>query len=266
MRCTLQGRSFELRRNSRALGIVRSMTSGLSINGCAHSKNHCDERKQDSLVQTFGLRRPQRFDAIQAPPPFLHLYQDKDKKEALLAGRRSTYCDSTEKKIVLWEHMSVYWQWIVCTLLSINNRDIDALSWQVTTVYLLKNVQQKLRTCKTTTSKPIALWTEYVVWVLFLSFFLYLFIYVLTYLLFAMQHVFPVGTFTALGQMQCAYDTNNESLQWQFRYKKKKKTCKKIYFTQLGWHMTQSEKKNAQPQIRPFLNNALWTRVVTRTK
>ena len=265
MRCTLQGRSFELRRNSRALGIVRSMTSGLSINGCAHSKNHCDERKQDSLVQTFGLRRPQRSDAIQAQPPFLHLYQDKDKKEALLAGRRSTYCDSTEKKIVLWEHMSVYWQWIVCTLLSINNRDIDALSWQVTTVYLLKNVQQKLRTCKTTTSKPIALWTEYVVSALFISFFLYFFIYVLTYFLLC-NTFFPLGLLLLWDKCNARMIQIMKVYSDSFVTRRRRRLVRRFISLSLVdiWHRV--KKKNAQPQIRPFLNNALWTRVVTRTK
>ena len=65
MCCTLQGHSFELRRHSRALGIARSMTSGF-IDKWMLALSQCDERKQNSLVQQFGLRRPQRFDAIQA--------------------------------------------------------------------------------------------------------------------------------------------------------------------------------------------------------
>ena len=42
--------------------------SVLSLNGCSHWKNRFDERKQDWLVQKFGLRRLQRVDAIQAEP------------------------------------------------------------------------------------------------------------------------------------------------------------------------------------------------------
>ena len=43
-------------------------------------KNQFDERKkQDWLVQKFGLRRPQRFDAILAESPF-PLNQEEDKR------------------------------------------------------------------------------------------------------------------------------------------------------------------------------------------
>ena len=70
----LLGYSFEPGPNSRALGTAGSvMTIGLSINGLSHAKNQFDERKQDWLVQRFGLRRLQRFDTIQAEPPSLLL-------------------------------------------------------------------------------------------------------------------------------------------------------------------------------------------------
>lgn len=60
MRCILLGYSFELwPTNSYALGIAGSgMTSGLTKNKCLHSKNQRDERKQDWIVQKFGLQRP----------------------------------------------------------------------------------------------------------------------------------------------------------------------------------------------------------------
>ena len=39
------------------------MTIRLSINRCSHSKSPFDEKKQDCLVQTFGMRRLQRLNA-----------------------------------------------------------------------------------------------------------------------------------------------------------------------------------------------------------
>ena len=84
MRCTLLGHSFELRLNSRALGIPRSvMTSGLSINECS---NQFDERKQDWPVQKLGRRRLQKLDGIQAEPPFLHLYEEEHKRKLCSQG------------------------------------------------------------------------------------------------------------------------------------------------------------------------------------
>ena len=53
------------------------MTIDLSINGCSHSQNQFDDKKQNLLVQKFGRRRLQRLGAIQAEPP--------SQKEALLA-------------------------------------------------------------------------------------------------------------------------------------------------------------------------------------
>ena len=60
--------------------------SVLSLNGCLHWKNQFDKRKQDGLVQKFGLRWLQRVDMIQAEPLFLLLSKKKQQKEALLAG------------------------------------------------------------------------------------------------------------------------------------------------------------------------------------
>ena len=53
------------------------MTIGLAINGCSNprKKKQFDQRKQDWLVQKLWLRRHQRFDVIQAEPPFLLLSQ-----------------------------------------------------------------------------------------------------------------------------------------------------------------------------------------------
>ena len=68
----LRGYSFEPRPNSHVLATAGSlMTIGLSIKVFSHSKNQFDEREQDCLVQKFGLRRHQRFNVIQAEPPFL---------------------------------------------------------------------------------------------------------------------------------------------------------------------------------------------------
>ena len=65
-------KKFELRSSSRALSTASSvMIVGLSVNRCSHSVNQFDERKQDLLVQKFGLRRLQRIDVIQAEPPLL---------------------------------------------------------------------------------------------------------------------------------------------------------------------------------------------------
>ena len=65
-------KNFELRSNSRALSTASSvMIVGLSVNRYSHSVNQFDERKQDWLVQKFGLRRLQRIYVIQAEPPLL---------------------------------------------------------------------------------------------------------------------------------------------------------------------------------------------------
>ena len=63
------------------------MTIGLSVNRYLPSKNQFDERKQDWLVQKFGLRPLQRLEAIQAEPPFLLFDQEEDEGSPLLAGR-----------------------------------------------------------------------------------------------------------------------------------------------------------------------------------
>ena len=68
MRGTLQGDSFELKPYSRALNCYSALYDQQLIDKWTLTLNQCDERKQNSLVQKFaiGLRRPQRFDAIQA--------------------------------------------------------------------------------------------------------------------------------------------------------------------------------------------------------
>ena len=74
--CTFR---FEPRANSRAVATVGSvMTIGLSINRMRivndalklKKKKQFDKRKQDRLVQRFGLQQPQRLDVIQLEPPF----------------------------------------------------------------------------------------------------------------------------------------------------------------------------------------------------
>ena len=86
MRGTLLGYSLEPRPERRVRGTAGSvMTARLSVNGCSHTKSQFDQFKQDSQVQKRGLRRVQRFEAIQAEPPFLVLDQEVD-KEALLTG------------------------------------------------------------------------------------------------------------------------------------------------------------------------------------
>ena len=85
MRCTLLGYSFEPRHKSHALGTVGSViTISLSINRYSHSKNQFDQREQDWLVHKLGLRWLQRFDVIQAEPPFLLLAKEGSALRLLL--------------------------------------------------------------------------------------------------------------------------------------------------------------------------------------
>ena len=62
------------------------MTSGLSLNGCSHSKNQFEERKQDWLVQKFMLRWLQRLDAIQAETLVSPLSQETKRRLCLQGG------------------------------------------------------------------------------------------------------------------------------------------------------------------------------------
>ena len=48
------------------------------MKGCSHTKNEFDKR-QDCLVQKFGLRRFQRLNAIQEEPRF-QLLREEDKR------------------------------------------------------------------------------------------------------------------------------------------------------------------------------------------
>ena len=87
MRGTLIGYSLEPRPERRVRGIAGSvMTVRLSVNGCSHTKSQFDQFKQDSQVQKRGLRRVQRFEAIQAEPPFLLLDQEVDKTRLCSQG------------------------------------------------------------------------------------------------------------------------------------------------------------------------------------
>ena len=83
MRCKLLGYSFKPRPHGPVLGTAGSVRSvHLSINGCSHSENQFDERKQDWPVQRFDLQRLQRLDPIQAEPPLLLLDQQEDKGDS----------------------------------------------------------------------------------------------------------------------------------------------------------------------------------------
>ena len=83
MRCMLLGYRFKPRPHGPVLGTAGSVRSiRLSINGCSHSENQFDERKQDWPVQRFDLQRLQRLDPIQAEPPLLLLDQQEDKGDS----------------------------------------------------------------------------------------------------------------------------------------------------------------------------------------
>ena len=86
MCCILLGYSFESRPNSRAVGTAGSvLIIGLS------RKKQFDARKQDWLVQKFGLRRFQRFNShvIQAGTPFVLLSQENKRRLSQGASERS---------------------------------------------------------------------------------------------------------------------------------------------------------------------------------
>jgi len=55
------------------------------MNGCSHTKNEFDKRKQECLVQKFGLRRFQTLDAIQEEPRF-QLPREQDKRRLRSQG------------------------------------------------------------------------------------------------------------------------------------------------------------------------------------
>ena len=79
MCCLLLGYSLEPRPNSCALGTVNSVTTNDSINECLHLKNQFDERRQDWLIQKFGLWQIHKLYTIQAVPPFLFSTNKKTK-------------------------------------------------------------------------------------------------------------------------------------------------------------------------------------------
>ena len=68
------------------------MAIDLSINGCLHWKNRFDERKQDRLVQKFGLRWLQWQDAIEGTPLFPSLIRNKIKGVSTCRVPKSVIC------------------------------------------------------------------------------------------------------------------------------------------------------------------------------
>ena len=90
--------SFEPRPNNHMLAIVSFfMTIGLSINRQTQTrKNQFEERKQDWLVQKFGLWQLQKFDMLPAKPPFVLLTQEdkrvlcSETKHQNVKGTKST--------------------------------------------------------------------------------------------------------------------------------------------------------------------------------
>ena len=70
------------------------MTIGLSRNGCSHSKKPVWRERTRLTSLEVGLWRPQRFDVIQAEPPFLYLPQEDNRR----------LCSWDEKKDA-WERL-----------------------------------------------------------------------------------------------------------------------------------------------------------------
>ena len=95
--------SFEPRPNSRVLATAGSvMTIGLSINGCSHSKKPV-WRERTRLT---SLRRPQRFDVIQAELPFLLLTQE-DKRKLCSQSELGFTCDWRSRNEILFGYFSL---------------------------------------------------------------------------------------------------------------------------------------------------------------
>ena len=91
MCCILLGYSFESRPNSRAVG-----TAGSVLIIGSSRKNQFDARKQDWLVQKFGLRRFQRFKihVIQAGTPFDLLSQENKRRRVSQGASESPFNNS----------------------------------------------------------------------------------------------------------------------------------------------------------------------------
>ena len=68
------------------------ITIDLSINGCLHWKNRFDERKEDRLIQKFGLRWLQWQDAIEGTPLFPSLSRNKIKGVSACRVPKSVIC------------------------------------------------------------------------------------------------------------------------------------------------------------------------------
>ena len=87
MRCLLLGYSFDLRPNSHALGTAAVvLTIGLTITAARTRKTSWIRKKQDWLVQKFGLRRLQKLDTFQEEPTFNLLDQEEDKRKLCTQG------------------------------------------------------------------------------------------------------------------------------------------------------------------------------------
>ena len=87
----LLGYSFEPSPYRRVLDTAGSaITIGDQLTDARTGINLFDERKQDGVVQRFGLQRPQTLDAIHAEPSFL-LFIQEDKKR--LCSQDEFDCD-----------------------------------------------------------------------------------------------------------------------------------------------------------------------------
>ena len=75
--------------NSQAVALAGSVRI-ISFNNkqmvSLEKKHQFDKRKQDWLVQKFGLLWLQKLDTIQAESPLLHLIQEEDKRRLFLPG------------------------------------------------------------------------------------------------------------------------------------------------------------------------------------
>ena len=73
-----------------------SMTVGLSLNGCSHSKNHFDERKQGWLVKDLWTAAASKLEAIQVVS-----FSQEIKTRLCLQGGTSN--SSLRKRVIAWD-------------------------------------------------------------------------------------------------------------------------------------------------------------------